>query len=148
MTSQTLAALASAVLLVHLGVILFNLLGLIVIPIGAWLRWRFVRIAWWRLLHVGTWTVVAIQAILGRACFLTVWEADLLRGAGLSAATTPLVQRWVSALIYWPLPLWVFAVVYVSMCLCVAVLWWLVPPVVLGRAAAPSPSDPREGHGS
>ena len=84
MTPQSLAALASAVLIVHVGVILFNLLGLIVIPIGAWRRWRFVRICWWRLLHVVSWAIVAIQAMLGRACFLTEWEANLLHGAGLS----------------------------------------------------------------
>src|SRR5579863_7358900 len=105
MTPPSLAALAGTVLLVHVGIILFNLLGLIVIPIGAWRRWPFVTIPWWRLLHLASWAIVAIQAMLGRACFLTVWEADLLRGAGLDAATSPLVQRWVSAMIYWPLPI-------------------------------------------
>jgi len=28
----------------------------------------------------------------------------------------PLIQQWVSRVIHWPLPLWVFAVLYVTVC--------------------------------
>ena len=72
--------------------------------------------------------IVALQAMLDRACFLTIWENDLLRLEGQVASNEPLIQQWVSRAIYWPLPLWVFAVLYVTVCAYALLLRWLVPP--------------------
>ena len=71
---------------------------------------------------------MALQAVLQRFCFLTVWQFDLLQPAGGLAAPTPLIAGLVDRLIYWPLPLWVFAVLYVAVCLYALLLWRLVPP--------------------
>ena len=73
-----LAFLAEAVLAAHVLVILFNVAGLILIPLGAWFNWRIVRIAWLRLLHLGLLAVTAAQAVAGRACILTIWQQSLL----------------------------------------------------------------------
>jgi hypothetical protein len=116
-------ALAQLVLAAHLVVIGFNVLGLIAIPLGARLGWRWVRVRWWRLLHIASWAVVAAQAALGRACFLTLWQ-DALSGAGPQA---PLIMRWVNGLIYWPLPIWAFSALYLALFGCVIALWWGVP---------------------
>jgi len=128
LTPAQLSLLAGAVLLLHLGVILFNVLGLAVIPLGAWRGWRFVRIRWWRMLHLLCWGVVAVQAVFGRACFLTLWQSELLNRAGERGSAAPLIERWVNTVIYWPLPIWVFALLYVALGLGVLALWWLVPP--------------------
>jgi hypothetical protein len=119
----TAAALSQAILAVHLAVIAFNVAGLIAIPLGAALGWRWVRVRWWRALHVASWAVVAVQAVLGRACFLTLWQ-DELTGA---AAQPPLIERWVERAIYWPLPIWVFAAIYLVLFGAVIALWWMVP---------------------
>ena len=119
--------MAAAILALHLAVIAFNIVGLIVIPLGAALRWRWVRVRWWRALHLASWAIVAIQAATGRACILTVWE-DRLTGA---EGQPPLIQRWVDAVVYWPLPLWVFSAIYLALFGAVILLWWKVPP--LGR---------------
>ncbi|MGH8274021.1 MAG: DUF2784 family protein [Gammaproteobacteria bacterium] len=116
--------LALIILGVHVAIIAFNVAGLILIPLGAWLHWRWVRSFWWRLLHVLILAAVAAQALAGRACFLTVWQADL----GGSARHGPLIAGWVERLIYWPLPIWFFAVLYVLVWLYVLFLWWRVPP--------------------
>lgn len=118
-------ALAEAVLAAHLAIILFNLFGLVAVPLGAARGWRFVHIAWWRLLHVALLAAVAGQALWGRACILTLWQ-DALAGAG--AARAPLIAGWIDRLIYWPLPLWVFAVLYVAVFGYALALLWLVPP--------------------
>jgi hypothetical protein len=97
-------------------VIAFTVFGLVAIPLGAWGGWRDVRVFWWRALHIGILRIVALQVVLGRACFLTIWESDLLRLAGQAASNEPLMQQWVSRAIYWPLPLRVFAVLYVTVC--------------------------------
>ena len=118
------AALGQAVLAFHLLVIAFNVAGLVVIPIGGRLGWRFVRLRWLRLAHLASLAVVALQAVLGRACFLTDWQAALTGGG----AHDPLVMRWVNSLVYWPLPMWVFTAMYVAVFAYVVALWWWVPP--------------------
>ncbi len=122
------AALADAVLAVHLGVVLVNVFGLVASPLGGWRRWAFVRVFWWRALHVAILALVAVQAVLDQVCFLTTWQAQLLRRVGESAADAPLIARIVNRLLFWPLPLWVFAAVYVAVGAVVLLLWWLVPP--------------------
>lgn len=115
---------ADVILEAHVAVILFNLFGFVAVPIGGLCGWRFVRIRWWRLLHLVSLAVVALQAALGRACILTLWQARL-EGA---AAPPPLIMGWVDRLIYWPLPLSVFAALYVLVFGYALALYWLVPP--------------------
>ena len=62
----------TSVLALHLAVIAFNVAGCVLIPIGALLRWRWVREFWWRLAHLLSLAAVALQALLGRMCFLTI----------------------------------------------------------------------------
>jgi hypothetical protein len=83
-----------------------------------------VRGFWWRLAHVLSLAAVALQALLGRACFLTIWQGDV---SG-TAHVQPLIANWINRMIYWPLPLWVFAVAYVVVFVYVIVLWACVRP--------------------
>lgn len=124
--------IGGAVLAIHLAIIAFNLFGLVAIPLGAWRGWGFVRVRWWRLLHLASLLVVALQALLGRACFLTLWQDDL---AGVGASE-PLVMRIVNGLIYWPLPMWAFTAAYVVVAVYVLALWRFVPPA--GSSRRPS----------
>jgi hypothetical protein len=115
--------MSSALLALHLAVIAFNVVGLIAIPLGAALGWRWVRVRWWRALHLASWAAVAVQAALGRACILTIWQ-DRLTGA---APAPPLIERWVERAIYWPLPIWVFGAIYIALFAAALALWRLVP---------------------
>ena len=117
-------ALAWIVLGIHLAVIAFNVAGLVLIPLGAWRHWRWVRGFWWRLAHLLILGAVAAQALAGRACFLTLWQAGLT-GEG---RPQPLIASWIDQAIYWPLPLWFFTALYIAVWLYVAFLWWRVPP--------------------
>src|ERR1700722_4657182 len=103
--------LAEGILEFLFAVIAFNLFGLVVIPLGAWRGWPWVRAPLWRWFHVASLAVEALQAIAGRACFLTVWQ-DALAGR---PEGEPLIMRFVNSLIFWPLPLWVFTAFYVAM---------------------------------
>jgi hypothetical protein len=116
--------LAGLVLGVHLVIIGFNIFGLIAIPLGAWRRWRFVRVRWWRWLHLASMAIVALQALAGRVCVLTSLQ-DRLTGA--TAAGPPLIMGFVNRIIFWPLPLWAFAAAYVLLFGYVIALMRLVP---------------------
>ena len=120
--------LATAVLLFHLAVLLFNIFGLIAIPLGAWRGWRFIRVFWWRALHLAILGLVAIQAVLDQVCFLTAWQGALERAVGEASSDAPFVAGFINRFIFWPLPIWVFAVAYVALSLYVLLLWVLVPP--------------------
>ena len=122
------AALGQLVLAIHVAVIGFNVLGLVVIPLGALLGWAWVRVRWWRTLHLVSWLAVAAQAALGRACFLTDWQAALTGEGG----GDPMVARWINGLIYWDLPMWAFAAMYLALFALVLWLW---------RAVSPRPSS-------
>ena len=124
--------LAEGVLAVHFAIIAFNLFGLAVIPIGAWRGWAWVRAPLWRWAHVASLGVVAMQAIAGRICFLTVWQ-DALAGRPESE---PLIMRFVNGLIFWPLPAWVFTAAYVAVFAYTLALLRLVPPRPWRRTAA------------
>lgn len=125
---------AEAVLALHVLIIAFNVLGLIVIPVGALAGWRLVRVLWLRLVHLALLAVVALQAVAGRACILTIWQDDL---TGSRAGVPPLIMRWVNGLIYWNLPFWVFTVLYVAVFAYVVALWFSVPPRRAGGRMRP-----------
>ena len=118
------ATVAQLVLATHLAVIGFNLFGLVAVPLGARLGWPFVRAPTWRVLHLLSLSVVAVQAVLGRACFLTDWQ-DYLTG---TPATQPLIMRWVNGIVFWPLPMWAFESLYLVVFACTLALFWFVPP--------------------
>ena len=116
--------IAEVILGVHFVIIVFNVLALVVIPVGAWAGWRFVRWAWLRVLHLGVMGVVAGQAVAGRACFLTIWEDEL---TGNRTVAEPMIMRWVDGVIYWDVPIWGFAIFYSVLFLYVVGLTVLVP---------------------
>ncbi|HVE22747.1 MAG TPA: DUF2784 domain-containing protein [Acidocella sp.] len=116
--------LAEAIFAVHLAIIAFNVAGLVVIPVGAWLGWSIVRMAWLRLLHLGMLLIVTVQALAGRACVLTIWQNDL---TGLRQPAQPMIMRWIERLVYWNLPPWGFAVMYSGVFLYVLALTVFVP---------------------
>ena len=84
--------IAEVIFWFHVVVIAFAVFGLVAIPVGARIGWRFVRVFWWRAMHLGLLGIVALQAVLGRACFLTIWEGQLLRRAGEAASNEPLIH--------------------------------------------------------
>jgi len=119
-------ALATLIFVFHLAVIAFNVFGLIAVPLGARLGWRFVRVFWWRALHLALLGLVAVQAAFGEICFLTAWQATL---EGQTGAPRPMIQAWVESIIFWDLPIWAFALFYAVVLLYAVWLWRAVRPV-------------------
>ncbi|WP_321898874.1 DUF2784 domain-containing protein [Paraburkholderia heleia] len=117
--------LANTVLVLHALLVLFIVGGLPAIWIGAWLERNWVRNRVFRLTHLVAIGVVALLAVLDIPCPLTVLEDWLRTG---HAGPQGFVQHWVSALLYYDLPGWVFATAYAGFLLVVAVTWFRVPP--------------------
>ena len=115
---------ADALLVAHFLTAAFVVGGLPLIWLGAAVGWRWVRNRWFRVVHLAAIGVIALEALLGVACPLTVWE-DLLRG-GLQPKS--FVGRWVQALLYYDAPEQLFTVLYVLWALATLLTLWLVPP--------------------
>ena len=130
--------LADAILVLHAAFVLFVVLGLPAIWIGAWLNRPFARNRWFRGLHLAAIGIVVLEVLVGVMCPLTVWE-NALRGV---AQDQGFIQRWIHAWLYWNLPNWIFGVAYTAFGALVALTWWLVPPRRASRSRAP-PSPPR-----
>lgn len=116
--------LADAILLLHFAIVLYITLGLPAIWLGAACGWQWVRRFWFRVTHLAAIVFVALEALSGVWCPLTVWE-DALRG---STNELSFVARWVHRLMFYQLPEWVFTLAYVSFAAVVGLTWVLVPP--------------------
>lgn len=123
------AAVADALLVLHVGIVAFVVLGTIAILLGAWRHWPGVRRRGWRLLHVLLMGFIALQAWWGALCPLTVWEQALRRHAGQPAYAESFIEHWLSRLIFFEAPWWIFVAAYSAFAALVVALWWAVPPV-------------------
>ena len=102
--------LADFLLVLHFAIVAFIAGGLVLVWIGAWRGWRWIRNPVFRYLHIAAIVFVALEAVLGYVCPLTLWE-DLLRG-GMRPES--FVGRWVRRALYYDAPAWVFTALYVA----------------------------------
>lgn len=119
---------ADAVLFLHLCVVIFVVVGLLLIVLGNLLGWRFVNRWWFRLLHLATIAIVVAQAWLGMVCPLTTLELWLRAQAGETTYAGGFIEHWLSRLLYFSAPPWVFTIAYTAFGLLVAAAWWRWPP--------------------
>jgi hypothetical protein len=100
-------------------------LGLPLVWIGAWLGWNWVRSRSFRYTHFAAILVVAAEAMAGIVCPLTHWEDSLRAGADGRS----FVGRWVTRLLYYDLPEWVFTLAYALFALATIATLRLIPPL-------------------
>jgi hypothetical protein len=120
--------LADLILVAHTVVVLFIAGGLVAITIGGARGWGWVRHFGWRAAHLAAMGFVAVGAVVGWICPLTVWEDALRRRAGESGYGMGFVQYWLERLLYHDWPDWAFTVLYLAVFGAILAAWWLVPP--------------------
>lgn len=128
MSPAVAALLADAVLVLHLGIVAFVVLGTLAILAGGPLGWRWVRRRAFRLVHLALMVVIAVQAWLGKLCPLTGWEQALRARAGQDAYAGSFIQHWLSRLVFIDLPWWIFVAGYTALALLLVACWWRWPP--------------------
>jgi hypothetical protein len=116
---------ADIVAAVHLLIVLFILLGVPLVYLGAALHWAWVRSWRWRVLHVGAILFVAAESLLGITCPLTAWE-DTLSGQRTAGG---FIERWIDRIIFYDAPTWVFTMGYMAFAALVLLTWFVVPPI-------------------
>lgn len=120
--------LANAILVLHVGIVAFVVLGEVLILVGARRSWDWVRNRTLRVTHLALMIFIALQAWLGALCPLTEWEQALRRRAGQDTYAESFIEYWLSRLIFFEAPWWVFVAAYTAFALLVLLTWLWVPP--------------------
>ena len=121
--------LANLVLVLHFGIVAFNLGGLVLIVAGNLAGWRWVNAWWFRITHLVTIATVVAQAWLGLTCPLTTLEMWLRANAGAGTYRGGFVEYWIDRLLFYSAPPWMFVVGYSLFGLLVLGSWLRYPPV-------------------
>jgi hypothetical protein len=122
------AAFADAMLVLHVAIVLFVVLGELLFLLGGWRRWRWVRHFWLRATHLGLMAFIAVQTWLGQLCPLTVWEQALRRQAGQGSYREGFIEHWLATWLYVAAPWWAFVLAYSAFAALVLATWRWVPP--------------------
>jgi hypothetical protein len=120
--------LANVVLVVHLAVVVFVVVGLVLVIVGNLRKWHWVNHLWFRLAHLGSITVVVLESWFGLTCPLTTLEMWLRAKANAVAYSGGFVEHWLQQLLYYGAPAWVFVIGYSLFGLLVLATWWYFPP--------------------
>lgn len=129
MDNPTIYAIAAdLLLLLHVCIVVFIVLGLIFILIGKKANWSWVRNPWFRLAHLLAIGMVVVQSWAGEVCPLTIWEMTLRSKAGDATYTGSFIAHWLEVILYYRAPPWVFTLVYTLFGLLVFVSWFWVRP--------------------
>jgi hypothetical protein len=121
--------LADGILILHASIVAFVVVGQLAIVVGWVRRWSWVRRYWLRLLHLCTIAFVVVQTWAGQSCPLTIWEQQLRSAAGESAGDKSFIEFWLSRVLFFDLPWWVFVTAYTLFGALVLVTWWRLPPI-------------------
>lgn len=122
------ALLADVLLALHVGIVVFVVGLLPLVLAGGALGWHWVHHFGLRLTHLSLMVFIAAQAWLGQLCPLTVWEQALRRMAGQGGYRESFVEHWLSRLLYWEAPWWVFVTAYTGFAVVVLLAWKWVRP--------------------
>lgn len=121
--------LADAVLVLHLGVVLFVVGGLVCVFVGNVAGvWRWVNSLTFRLVHLAAIGLVVAQSWLGQECPLTILESWLRVQSGADGYEKGFIEHWVQWLIFYQAPPWVFTALYTLFALLVLATWVAYPP--------------------
>jgi hypothetical protein len=128
MNAQWPLIFADLLLIVHVMLVAFVILGLVVIIAGYLFQWQWVRHFWFRLSHLIVIGIVVLQSWLGVICPLTSWEMALRERAGDAAYEGSFIQHWLQSILYFSAPDWVFILGYSVFGALVLSSWFLVRP--------------------
>ena len=97
--------LANAVLVVHVGIAAFVVVGLLLVVVGNFEHWSWVNNAWFRISHVAAIGIVVAESWLGFVCPLTTLEMWLRSRAGEESYGGGFIEHWLQQLLYYSAPL-------------------------------------------
>jgi hypothetical protein len=121
--------LADLVLITHTSVVLFIVAGFVLIWIGYFRNWKFVRNFYFRVAHLLAMGFVAVQTILGKDCPLTIWENQLrVKGGAIANYEGTFIGHWLGKILFFELSPKVFVILYALLFALIAWTFFKVRP--------------------
>lgn len=146
MASSIYSFLADVVALVHGLYAGFIVVALLLVLIGYFCKWEWVRNPWFRIIHLVMILIVVVQSWLGIVCPLTTLEAHLRTEAGQGFHDGSPFAQFLHALLFFDAPWWVFTLCYTLCGLLVVASFVLVP--LRFRTACPEATEGTPGRNS
>ena len=122
-------ALADSVLVAHMAIATFVVIGLVLIVLGNRLGMQWINRLWFRMAHLVSISIVVAESWLGITCPLTTLESWLRMQAGEQSYSQGFIEYWIQRALFYDAPTWVFTVAYTIFAVAVAVAWWRYPPM-------------------
>lgn len=119
---------ADAILVTHALFVVFVAGGLILIHVGKFLSWQWVRNPLFRLVHLLGIGLVVLQSWFGVICPLTTWEMNLRSRSAETVYEGSFISHWLTELLYYQAPSWVFVICYTIFGVLALSSWFLVRP--------------------
>ncbi|MGM0383712.1 MAG: DUF2784 domain-containing protein [Thermodesulfobacteriota bacterium] len=120
--------LADIIAIIHLGYVIYVILGFVFILLGIILRWKWIRNLLFRITHLLAIVGVACEALLGFSCPLTVLEYRLRKASNLSEKEVSFIGTIIDSFLFYNAPAWVFTIVYAVFAILVIITFVLAPP--------------------
>jgi hypothetical protein len=125
-----LTFLADTILLLHFGIVLFIVMGLALVWIGFFLKWKWIHHFYFRVAHIVAMGIVVLESCFGFICPCTTWENDLRVAAGQAPYEQSFVAHWVHRLMFYQFSEKTFTIIYiVFFALVVASFIWVRPSI-------------------
>ena len=125
--------LADIIAIIHLGYVIYVILGFILIVVGIICRWKWIRNLPFRITHLLAIVGVACEALLGIDCPLTVLEFKLRYALNLSEEKVSFIGAILDSLLYYNAPGWLFTIIYAAFAIAVVITFIIAPPTRKGR---------------
>jgi len=120
--------LADIIAIIHLGYVIYVILGFIFIVVGIILGWKWIRNLPFRITHLLAIVGVACEALLGVNCPLTVLEFKLRYAFNFSEEKVSFIGAIIDSLLYYNAPGWLFTIIYAAFALLVIITFIIAPP--------------------
>jgi hypothetical protein len=125
--------IADLVLLLHFAFIVFVVGGEIIVIVGFYRNWLWVRNLRFRIFHVLAIGFVVVQGWINQVCPLTIWESALRHAAGEESYLGTFIGHWVGQLVFYDAPQWVFVTAYSMFGALVLFTWFWIRPEPVNR---------------
>jgi len=119
---------ADLIAIIHLGYVIFVVLGFILIVLGIIFKWKWIRNPLFRIAHLLAITGVVLEALLGINCPLTVLEFRLRYAPCPSDMKASFIGNIIDSLLYYNAPGWLFTIIYTTFAILVLLTFILAPP--------------------
>ncbi|QDT89190.1 DUF2784 domain-containing protein [Gimesia algae] len=128
---------ADLIVVIHFAFVMFVLLGQVLITIGAFVGWNWIRNFKFRIIHLASILFVVIESVAGIICPLTTLEKWLRKQAGETSYQGDFIANWVHEVLFidkGTVEPWVFTACYSLFGLIVLLAFFFAPPRRISKA--------------